>query len=581
MTKRMSLLCLAICTSFAFCKKEINNNSNSGENNNGGNNDTIPTVVTPCDPSVANSIGFFMEEWQPKNFKMPSFTDTATPTSANITVTVDASTVLTKISPTLFGNNANLWMGDMVSQSSLIQYISDLKPHIIRFPGGSISDVFFWNAQNNQKPADAPDSLIDANGNKSAAGYWYGKNTDSWTCSVDKYYSMLQLTGNEGIITINYGYARYSTAANAIAAAAHLAADWVRYDNGRTKYWEIGNEDDGSWEAGYRIDLATNKDGQPAIVTGSLYGSHFKIFADSMRQAARETGATIYIGAQLLGEPPASWQTQTDQNWNSGVLSTAGTNADFFIVHDYFTPYQTNAAPSEILASASSVPAIITNYINQSEQSAGVGGKPIALTEWNIFSEGSQQMVSNVAGMHAVLVLNELMKNKFGMASRWDLANGWDNGNDHGMFSQGGEPNVPLWNPRPAFYYLYFLQKFLGDRCIDASVSGGSNISAYASTFTSGEIGVTLVNQSSSAQTVKLAYKNFNAGKRFYWYTLTGGNDNGSFSRKVYVNGQGTTLPAGGPSDYTSVKAYSADATNGVCISLPPMSVVFMAIDKK
>jgi len=221
------------------------------------------------------------------------------------------------------------------------------------------------------------------------------------------------------------------------------------------------------------------------------------------------------------------------------------------------------------------------SYLDQSRQNAGVPSKPIALTEWNIFSQGSQQMVSYVAGMHAVLTINELMKNKFGMSSRWDLANAWDNGNDHGMFSQGGEANVPMWNPRPAFYYYYFLQKMLGDRCINATVTGGNSINAYASTFSSGQVGVTLVNQSSLAQVIKLAYKNFNAGDKFYWYTLTGGTDNGSFSRKVYVNGQGTELPAGGPSNYTSLKAYSASATNGVYANLPPMSVVFMVVDKK
>ena len=95
-------------------------------------------------------------------------------------------------------------------------------------------------------------------------------NNDSWTCSVDKYYQMLQQTGNEGMITINYGYARYGTSANPVAAAAHLAADWVRYDNGRTKYWEIGNENHGTWEAGYRIDLSQNKDGQPEIINGTV-----------------------------------------------------------------------------------------------------------------------------------------------------------------------------------------------------------------------------------------------------------------------------------------------------------------------
>ncbi|MDV3197476.1 MAG: hypothetical protein Q8884_02725 [Sweet potato little leaf phytoplasma] len=35
---------------------------------------------------------------------------------------------------------------------------------------------------------------------------------------------------------MNYAYARYSTAADPVAAAAHLAAEWVRHDNGRTKY---------------------------------------------------------------------------------------------------------------------------------------------------------------------------------------------------------------------------------------------------------------------------------------------------------------------------------------------------------
>ncbi len=44
------------------------------------------------------------------------------------------------------------------------------------------------------------------------------------------------------------------------------------------------------------IDTALNKDGQPQIISGELYGKHFKVFADSMKAAAEEIGATIYIG---------------------------------------------------------------------------------------------------------------------------------------------------------------------------------------------------------------------------------------------------------------------------------------------
>src|SRR4030095_17136725 len=99
-----------------------------------------------------------------------------------------------------------------------------------------------------------------------------------------------------------------------VASAAHLAADWVRYDNGRTKYWEIGNESNGTWQAGYRIRTQNNKDGQPEFITGELYGRHFKQFADSMRKAANEISKTIFIGAQLLERPADPWQTATDKS---------------------------------------------------------------------------------------------------------------------------------------------------------------------------------------------------------------------------------------------------------------------------
>src|SRR5436190_170363 len=255
--------------------------------------DTTVVIAPAIDPPLANTIGFFLDDWQPKNFAVPaSVTGGVVPAAASYTVTVDRSSIITKIPRSIFGNNSNLWMTQMVTESSLMDHITTIHPHIIRFPGGSISDVFFWNAQNNTPPVDAPAQLVQANGTSVAAGYWFGKNTESWTFSVDNYYSMLQQTGNQGLITINYGYARYGKSANPVATAAHLAADWVRYDNGRTKYWEIGNENYGDWEAGYRIKLADNNDGQPEFLTGALYAQHFRIFADSMRKAALETGTS-------------------------------------------------------------------------------------------------------------------------------------------------------------------------------------------------------------------------------------------------------------------------------------------------
>jgi hypothetical protein len=555
------------------CKK-----SNTGGGNPPGG-DTIPNP--PVEPPIENTIGFFLDNWTPKNFTIPAYTDTGlTGAAASVFVTIDASKIITKVPSSVFGQNANIWMTQMVTEPILVNHIKNLRPNIIRFPGGSLSDVYFWNALPNQKPADAPVNLIDASGNTVPSPYWYGKNTESWTMSVDNYYNMLQYTSNEGLITVNYGYARYGTSPNPVAQAAHLAADWVRYDNGRTKFWEIGNECNGTWEAGYRINTADNKDGQPAIITGALYGQHVKVFIDSMKKAAQEIGKTIYIGAYLLEKQPESWQTATDQTWNNGVLNQSGNKADYYVIHSYYTPYQQNSSADVILATASDNTTAMMTYVKTSITNTGSTIKPIALDEWNITSQGSMQQVSFINGMHAAILLGEALKNKYGQTSRWDLANGWSSGNDHGLFNIGDEPGVSKWNPRPAFYYMYYFQKMIGDRLLSTSIIGG-NILAYGSSFTSGEKAVILVNKSNTTQNVLVSLENAKPGSRFYWYILTGGTDNGEFSRKVFVNGRGSAEPSGGPAnEYATIKPYSGSTANGIKVAMPLRSVVYLVIDK-
>ena len=576
MKKFSYVICILLV--FTFCKK-------SGTNLPAPNPPTTvdTTTVNPqVDPLLANTIGFFMDDWEPKNFTIPTTTEIGNPPSAtSYTVTVDRSNVVTKIPRSFAGNNSNIWMTQMVTESSLLDHITTLHPHIVRFPGGSISDIFFWNAQPNIPPADAPAQLVNANGTPSPAGYWFGKNAANWTLSVDNYYSMLQQTGNQGMITINYGYARYGTSVNPVAAAAHLAADWVRYDNGKTKYWEIGNENFGDWEAGYRINTSTNQDGQPEYLSGQLYGQHFKVFADSMRKAAQQIGKTIYIGAVVSESAPQSWWTPTAINWNTGLFGSAGNTPDFYVVHNYYTPYLTNASASEILNTPVPVTQTMMDYVKQSITNAGLMQKPVILGEWNIFSTGSKQPVSHINGMHAVMVLGESLKNKFGMTARWDLANGWENGNDHGMFNIGDEPDgVPRWNPRPAFYHMFYFQKYLGDRLV-SSTSTSPDIISYASSFSSGETAVALVNKTVDSKAVEITIKNFKKGSNFYWYVLTGGGDNGDFSRKTLVNNIGPSIASGGPANYKTQAPYIASAVNGVKVQVPGRSSVFIVIDKK
>ena len=539
-------------------------------------------LLGPSDHRTAPTIGFFLDSWKPKTFVVPSFNPVAAPGAATITLTIDADSTITRIPLSEFGHNIDTWVARMSTQDTLLTNVTNLKPHVIRWPAGSGSDTYFWNCGPGQWPADVPDFLPDGNGKKKALHLFYGRPTTDKISSLDDYYAMLKATGNEGLITVNYGYARYGTSADPVATAAHLAANWVRYDHGRTRYWEIGNENFGNWEAGYRIDTIANKDGQPKLLTGDLYGRHFLVFADSMRKAAAEVGATIYIGAVTYEIKPNPWEFPIVRNWNAGMMKATHDQADYFVVHSYFTPYNQNSNAGVILYAAATRPGQIMNYVQDCMRESGAAVKPVAMDEWNMFAIGSRQQVSNISGLFGVIVIGEALRNKFGLAARWDMFNSWAGGNDHGLFSAGDEPGVPKWSPRPSFYYLYYLQRMMGDRLLDARMQGDTSIKAYASGFSSGELGATLVNTDTTAVNVTIETHHFKAGRKYYWYSLQGGGDNGEFSGKVLVNGEGPDKdkPAGGPADYAAIKANAAPTAGGIRVTVPARGAIFLVIGK-
>jgi len=552
----------------------------------------LDSLYRPVDPAMAASIGFFLDDWQPKVFVVPGASDVGAATNGDPTdtINIDLNKVITKVPKYMFGNNANQWMGQIADQPALMGYLKDLNTSVIRFPGGSISDVYFWNAPVNSPPADVATTLYNSDGTAkavTASDWWYGTRSagESWTISLENYYNLLQQTNNTGMITVNYGYARYGKGTDPVAAAAHLAADWVRYDKGRSRYWEIGNESLGTWEAGYKINLSDNKDGQPQMITGALYGEHFRVFADSMRKAAQEVGVTIKIGAQVIGNPQAN-SGLTSTSWNNSLFSTLGDDADFFIVHNYYAPWHQNSNASVILNSAVTETKAISDYVAASATNNHIQMKPIAMTEWNIESEGSKQKVSAVAGIHAVLCVGEMLSHGFGQAARWDLANAWENGNDHGLFNNsagGANSSEGKWNPRAAFYYLYYMQRYLGDRLVSTNVSPStSDLSAYASTFTSGEAGTIIVNRGSTARTALININHFNPGSKYYWVALKPGSDNGEFSATVVVNGTPGSGTVGGPLTYSSIKPYSAAlASQTFKISVPARSTLYLVAERK
>ncbi len=519
-----------------------------------------------CTASLfAQDTNCFLEDFEPKTATVP-ISEAAEKTANASTVTVTLSTdTLGKISKYVFGNAMAVWMGNNTGEAGFVENTQLLDPSLIRFPGGSWSNIFFWDGN----PTDIPDSAYDSSGERVKFYAISGKN--DWPTTTENYYKLREQTGSQGLITVNYGYARYGLSDDPVAQAAHLAADWVRYDNGRTKFWEIGNENAGPWEAGWKIDTDANKDGQPEIITGQLYGQHFNVFADSMRAAAAEVGATIYIGAQVLHfDGTTSWNS-VDHTWNEGVFSEVGDGADFYVMHNYFG---NDANAGNLLSVAATDPKKNIDFIKQDIIDKNGFPKPVAITEYNVNSNSANETMgqSYINGMQATILFNELIKNNFGLGARWLLASG-----ENGMFYQGNDASL-RWQPRPDFYYAYYTQKFTGDHAIPAT-SDNSNVLAYASTFASGETGVVIVNKGKADQVVKIDPQTIGFGDQYYNYSLTGGTDNGDFSLYVSVNGVSPTGTQWGPREALETipaKAYSIGAS--IKLEVPGRSVQFVMI---
>ena len=509
----------------------------------------------------------FLEDFQPKIAIVPPYKMVdKTALSPRITININSADTLGKVSKYIFGNAVAVWVGQNVNNPTIDGYLKKMAPSLIRFPGGSWSDNYFWSG----KPTDIPTQVPDGQNGGKMVNLNPAFASD-YSLNLAGYYDLRTKIGAQGLITINYGYARYGLSANPVEKAAHYAADWVRYDNGRTKFWEIGNESAGPWSGGWMIDTSKNKDGQPQIVNGQLYGQHFKIFADSMKAAAKEKNATIYIGGQVIQFDGTTDWNVVNHNWNAGFLKEVGDAADFYVIHNYFGSSSATTIKTEVDLAKNDINANI-NFVRSDIKNKKAYPKPIALTEWNMTGPDNAK-ISIANGMQAVAQFGEMIKNNFGMSCRWLVAN-W---NTDGMF-YNGDNSALEWQPRPDFYYIYYMNKFTGDHSVSNTVTGSSDILAYSTMFNSGHYGVVVLNNGSKNQVVSIKPSG-GVGDKYFIYSLSSVDIN-EFSPTVVVNGEVPTGTQWGPIEkLETIEAKAYQLGTDIIFECPPRSVQYVLIN--
>ncbi|MEQ4722387.1 cellulose binding domain-containing protein [Nonomuraea sp. B19D2] len=385
---------------------------------------------------------------------------------APVAVTVNARAALATVPETGIGSNHAIWDTNLGTDETADR-LKDAGVQLLRYPGGSYSDIYHW--------AD-----------HTAPGGYVAPNTD-----FDTFMRGVRRTGAQAMVTANYG-----------TGTAEEAAAWVRQANVTKgygiRYWEIGNENYGNGHYGAAWEADNHADKSPAE-----YARHVVAYADAMKAV----DPTIKIGAVLTTAanwPDAIVADGDSGSWNKVVLSIAGPKIDFAIVHWY----------PGALDKTGHVPDIVQLTRQQIAKYAGAGSERIgiAMTEFNTGSNSNgtntQPGALAAADSYATLLANGVFT-----VDWWNVHNGigtvtqveghTDYG-DFGLLSSGtctsdGSVCEPALNtPFAPYYALQMVSKFArpGDQFVRAATDQ-AKVSAHAARRPNGDLAVMLINTSS------------------------------------------------------------------------------------
>jgi hypothetical protein len=411
----------------------------------------------------------------------------ASANAASAQVTLNLHQTLSTVSPIAVGVNDAAWDGNL-ADAKVPGLLRAAGVRVMRFPGGSYADEYHWQT-----------NTLDNGSNAGAETF-------------DDFMQVVQKVGATPIITINYG-----TGTPAEAAA------WVQYANitkhYHIRYWEIGNElyGDGTYSGGPGTGWEDNKHplGPQAYADNAL----------QFIKAMKAVDPTIKVG--LVVTAPGNWpdgitnSTYSPQPWNTTVLSTACSAADFVAVHWYpqgpggETDAGLLAAPangeSTPVSYTPSIPSMVSTLNSEIDQYCGAHASAVKIMtdESNSVSYNPGKQTTNL--VNALYLAEDYMtwlENGVTNVDWWDVHNsivtgtndspdlyGTNDFGDYGLLSVGNTGEPPAETPFPDYYGLQMVSRVVGpfDRIVAAS-SNQSLISAFATVNPVGLVTVLLVN---------------------------------------------------------------------------------------
>jgi alpha-L-arabinofuranosidase len=454
--------------------------------------------------------------------------------------TINTGTVLGTVSTNMLGVNL-AWWDDKLTTPLTQQMVEAAGLSTFRFPGGSSSDDYHFN--------------VASNFNDSAAN------------TIAQFAQFIQGVGGIGLVTLDYGSGSPKEAAAELAylegsptdtTVIGMGLEWndntsqwqqvnwqtVGYwaslraamplpqDDGynflrinhpspfsNIKYWEVGNEEYGSWEIDHH-----GTPGPGGVSTGAQHDpATYAAFADTFAGFVVEIDPGISIGIDS-GDPNGS----SDNDWTKNVLTQGlalGFVPGFISDHSYMQAPGQESDSTLLLDTVSDPNSVLdwsTRYADyQSLLQEVLGGQAagvtVMATEFNsVYSNPGKQSTSLVNGLFIADSIGSLLDSGYTGGFVWALRNswettdnnspslyGWRQGGDYGLLGDPNTSDPPSTGPYVP-YPNYFAEQ-LASKIVQAGghvVSASSNfrdLTAYAVMEANNQLELLVINKNPDA----------------------------------------------------------------------------------
>jgi hypothetical protein len=347
----------------------------------------------------------------------------------------------------LLGTNLALWHEPSdIAKPGFRNYLEDWAPGLIRLPGGSWSNEYFWNGHGVRTGPQTFNHEAFQNGawQIDYSDYAPGFRVHGTGRELSDYHGVLDVRfqhelaesfGADQMVTVNVG-----------TGTPEMAVEWLQWtrkEGYSVPYWEIGNELNGQWETGHFLP-----DGRH--MTGELYAQRFLEYAKALKEVdpAAKTGG------------PAS--SDLSLAFVEELIRDAGDLLDFVSFHAYPVGVQR----SDVLAQFEDIQ-LLRDALTQIRQwkkryqPERYSEIEIGITEWNMKVNEDRDTADLVNTLWSCAWIGAMMEGEVTLSNQWDLFTRTAEGG-HGAFY----PEADRVIPTGIYWAQYLWSHHMGNRFI-------------------------------------------------------------------------------------------------------------------